>query len=163
MSDNIVLDYNRMFRHACAFADCAQYCEREPNTIECRFQSHTVSGIVNSAFACEVFLKALLVFYGETQLRNHKLKDLWLDLEEKDEETTLSIKRSIKDWFASDDDNLFDRLLDDASEAFVYWRYIYEKQDGSININFLRGFRILLRDICCKRFYNKSWKEFVDG
>lgn len=118
---------------------------------------------VNSAFACEVFLKALLVFYGETQLRNHKLKDLWLDLEEKDEETTLSIKRSIKDWFASDDDNLFDRLLDDASEAFVYWRYIYEKQDGSININFLRGFRFLLRDICCKRFYNKSWKEFVDG
>lgn len=118
---------------------------------------------MNSAFACEVFLKALLVFYGETQLRNHKLKDLWLDLEEKDEETTLSIKRSIKDWFASDDDNLFDRLLDDASEAFVYWRYIYEKQDGSININFLRGFRFLLRDICCKRFYNKSWKEFVDG
>lgn len=137
MSDNTVLDYNRMFRQACAFADCAQYCEREPSTIEYRFHSHTASGIVNSAFACEVFLKALLVYYGETQFRNHKLKDLWLDLEEKDEETTLSIKRSIKDWFASDDDNLFDRLLDDASEAFVYWRYIYEKQDGSININFL--------------------------
>lgn len=91
------------------------------------------------------------------------MKDLWLDLEEKDEETTLSIKRSIKDGFASDDDNLFDRLLDDASEAFVYWRYIYEKQDGSININFLIGLRSLLREVCCKKFYNKSWNEFVDS
>lgn len=118
---------------------------------------------MNSAFACEVSLKALLVFYGETQLRNHKLKNLWLELEKKDEETTLLIKRSIKDWFASDDDNLFDRLIDDASNAFVYWCYIYEKQDASININFLIGFRILLRDICCKKFYSKSWQEYVDG
>lgn len=90
------------------------------------------------------------------------MKNLWLDLEEKDEETALMIKMSIIDCFESDDDTLFDRLLDSASNAFVYWHYIYEKQDGSININFLKGFRLLLRDICCKKFYDKSWKEFVD-
>lgn len=150
-----------MFRHACAFADCAIYCEKEPNGIECRFQSHAVSGIVNSAFACEVFLKALLVYYGVSRFKEHDLKGLWLELVKRGEDTAELIKRSIKEWFASDNDDLFDRLLDDVANAFVYWRYIYEKQDGSININFLRGFRILLRDICCKSFTTNLGKSLL--
>ena len=42
-------------------------------------RSHTVSGIVNSAFACEVFIKTLLVFHGRTivEIKGHKLKMLW--------------------------------------------------------------------------------------
>ena len=49
------------------------------------------------------------------------------------------IKSSIKERIASDDENLFERLLDDVLEAFVYWRSIYEKQEGSVNINFLEA------------------------
>lgn len=26
-----MLDYSKMFEHACAFVDCAEYCETEPN------------------------------------------------------------------------------------------------------------------------------------
>lgn len=59
---------------------------------------------------------------------------MWLELVKRDEDTSELIKSSIKEWFACDNDDL--------ANAFVYWRYIYEKQDGSININFLRGFRI---------------------
>lgn len=42
----------------------------------------------------------------------------------------------MKEIFNSDNKNMFDELLDSISSAFEYWRYIYEKDDGFININF---------------------------
>lgn len=44
-----------------------------------------------------------------------------LELVKRDEDTDELIKSSIKKWFASDNDDLFDRLLDDVANAFVYW------------------------------------------
>ena len=41
-----------------------------------------------------------------------------------------------KEIFNSDNKSMFDELLDSISNAFEYWRYIYEKDDGFININF---------------------------
>ena len=57
---------------------------------------------------------------------------------------------------------MFDELLDSISNAFEYWRYIYEKDDGFININFLRFLRLLLRVICCEQLYDKTWKEYIE-
>lgn len=34
-----------------------------------------------------------------------------------------------------------------------YWRYIYEKQEGTINMNFLLGFRYRLREVCCNKLF----------
>lgn len=42
----------------------------------------------------------------------------------------------MKEIFNSDNKNMFDELLDSISSAFEYWRYIYEKDNGFININF---------------------------
>ena len=66
-----------------------------------------------------------------------------------------------KEIFNSDNKSMFDELLDSISNAFEYWRYIYEKDDGFININFLRFFRLLLREICCEQLYDKTWKEYI--
>lgn len=41
-----------------------------------------------------------------------------------------------KEIFNSDNKSMFDELLDSISNAFEYWRYIYEKDDGFIDINF---------------------------
>lgn len=163
MTKSISPDYGRMFKHACAFVDCAKYCEIEPNNIEYRMQSHTVSGIVNSAFACEVFIKSLLVFHGMTveKLRGHNLKKLWDEFKVKDCETACLVEERMRGWFNSENENMFDELLDNVSDAFDYWRYIYEKQDGSINLNFLRGFRDLLREVCCNQLFRKSWNEYI--
>ena len=93
MEEKNILDPNRMFKQACAFSDCARCCEIEPNNIiEYRFNSHTVSGIVNSAFSCEVFIKTLLVIHGVSvnKMRGkkacdgHNLKKLWKLFKEKD-------------------------------------------------------------------------------
>ena len=80
-----------MFEHACAFVDCARYCQIEPDNIKFRMKSHSVVGIVNSAFACEVFIKTLLVFRGvplnERKSNNkkygHNLEKLWIAFREK--------------------------------------------------------------------------------
>ncbi|EAE8422331.1 hypothetical protein A0006_13595 [Listeria monocytogenes] len=163
MTKSILLDSCRMFEHACAFVDCAKYCEIEPNNIEYRMQSHTVSGIVNSAFACEVFIKSLLVFHGMTveKLRGHNLKKLWDEFKAEDCETACLVEERMRGWFNSENENMFDELLDNVSDAFEYWRYIYEKQDGNINLNFLRGFRDLLREVCCNKLFGKSWNEYI--
>lgn len=162
MSERVMLDTERMFQHGCAFCDCAKYCEVEPNNIEYRMRSHTVSGIVNSAFACEVFIKTLLVFHGKTvgEIKGHELKMLWEKFKKVDYETALLIEERMREWFKSENENMFDELLEEASNAFEYWRYIYEKQDGSININFLRGFRMLLREACCNQLFEKTWSEY---
>jgi len=164
MTGNIQLDYSRMFRHGCAFLDCARNCEREPNSIECRFHSHTVAGIVNSAFACEVFIKALLVFHGmqrDELLRiKHDLDSLWKEFKNTDNETAKRVEESLKAWFDSDNDNMFDEMLEKCSHAFVHWRYIYEQQEGSVNINFLSGFRDILREVCCEKFYAQTWEDY---
>jgi len=160
---NISLDPCRMFKHACAFVDCAKYCEIEPNNIEYRTQSHTVAGIVNSAFACEVFIKSLLAFHGMTveKLKGHNLNRLWAKFKAEDCETACLVEESMRRWFNSENKNMFVELLDNISDAFEHWRYIYEKQDGNINLNFLRGFRISLREVCCNQLFGKSWDEYI--
>ena len=170
MEEKNILDPNRMFKQACAFSDCARCCEIEPNNIiEYRFNSHTVSGIVNSAFSCEVFIKTLLVIHGvsvnnmrgKKACDGHNLKKLWKLFKEKDYETASLVELKMQEIFNSNDKNMFDELLDSISNAFEYWRYIYEKNSGSININFLRFFRLLLREICCEQLYDKTWAEFI--
>lgn len=155
------LEFHRMFKHACAFADCASLCEEEPSKFEYRFQAHTVAGIVNSAFACEVFLKALLVFHEEKIEKEHELKKLWNKYREKDPQTAAAIKDMINRWFEADKEELFDEKLDVVSNNFMEWRYIYEWKDAKTNILFLKGMRLVLRGVCCEQFYGKSWDEFI--
>ena len=152
-------DTKRMFEHGCAFIDCARNCEIEPNNIEYRMHSHTVSGIVNSAFSCEIFLKTLLVFNSKKPY-GHELKVLWNDFKKSDRETALLIEKGLQNWFNSKNDNLFNELLNESSDAFEYWRYIYEKQNAKININFLIGLRTVLREICCNKLFQMTWEEY---
>ena len=152
----------RMFKHACAFLDCASCCQKEPNNIEYRMQSHTVAGIVNSAFACEVFIKSLLVYHGESfeKLNGHELKKHWSKYKKKDREKALLLEQGMRQSFDSDDEKMFDELLAVCSNAFKHWRYIYEANEGKVHILFLHNFALILRSLCCEEFYKSSWEEF---
>ena len=120
MAENTSTITYQMFEHACAFVDCARYCQIEPNNIKCRTKSHSVSGIVNSAFACEIFIKTLLVFHGVPveELKCHDLKRLWGKFKIKDANTALSVERGMREWFKSQNENMFDEMLNDISNAF---------------------------------------------
>lgn len=171
MTGNSVVDARRMFKHACAFSGCARFCTREPWDVEHRLPDYSVAGIVNSAFACEVFIKSLLIYRGvsieeivDARGRGeHKLRELWTMLENRDPQTADLVKQKIQELFNFEDDEKFYEMLDNVSNAFVYWRYIYEKSNGKIHVNFLNFFRELLKEVCCEKFYDMSWNEYTKG
>lgn len=164
MTGDKLFDARSMFKHACAFVDCARFCETEPQNIKMGILTHTVADIVNSAFACEVFIKSLLVYHGMKieDIHGHKLDILWEKYRLADGDNAAIIEQKIKDYFNSESENMFEDFLHNISDAFQYWRYIYEKHGGKIHIQFLRIFREVLRECCCEKLYGMSWKEYVE-
>ena len=167
MSNNTLKDAKVMFRHACSFADCAKFCMSDRNDLIVRTQWYTIPGIVNSAFACEVFIKSLLIFHGMTvqqiKTHSHGLQGLWNTYATKDQNTATQIRQAVRYYFSSNDVTLFDRKLKEASNAFVDWRYWYEGNHAQINLHFLMAFREILRGICCQHFYGITWEDFVES
>ena len=153
----------QMFRHACAFSDCADLAMKEFDPGKTNVEWYITPAIVNSAFACEVYLKTLLVSYNYTLKKEHKLKELYEMLPENDKEyikreTTVNYGGGWKDGFG------IERLVN-ISDAFVKWRYSYDYILGKtcsmqINIGFLNAFRNALRDICCLRLFSAKWDEY---
>ena len=79
-----------------------------------------VPAIVNASFACELYLKNILV----NKYHNHNLKSLYQDLSPNIqlELKTIATQELSKMNFNSD----FEEYLNDISDSFVSWRYIYQ-------------------------------------
>jgi hypothetical protein len=126
---------------------------------------YTSPAVINSAFACEVFMKAILSFRDIKPPRSHKLKSLYVKLPEKEREWIKSVVSrgascSWTDCFGFD-------YLDEISEAFVEWRYSYEivgkkRAVMQINMGFLNDFRNALREACCQLFFKLTWEEYKE-
>lgn len=162
-----IADAKRMFKHACAFVGCAQFCEREPWNIEKRLPDYTVADIVNSAFACEVFIKALLLYSGKTieeiKKEKHRIEGLWKLLKTANPTLSNDIESRVINSFQSKDPDFFSTAMSTISEAFVTWRYIYELHGATIHINFLRTFREVIREVCCETLYHMTWNKYTKG
>ena len=97
--------------------------------------------VVNTAFACELYLKSLL-----TDTRGHDIKELY------DKQNDV-IKDCIKDVIVSNKENytdaIFEKNLQNIKDAFSTWRYYYEpEKDGkSLNIEFLKVFAFALHEL----------------
>lgn len=100
--------------------------------------------IVNCAFACELYLKALLT--GKEIGRIHDLEKLWdklpIDIRER-------IDNKIKNKYGKVENVFGIPYIKQIAKAFNDWRYCYEK-DGSLIIDewFLFEFRNRLKDEC---------------
>ena len=140
----------RMFYTATDFCNCAEYIFDSENSF---FKGYQRPAIVNCAFACEIYLKALL----ETQnikSKTHNLNDLFQELPEEWKNDILNdISRSCFNLV-----DMFGRSqLENISEAFVKWRYNYEYTTLKIDISFLRTFCKVIREYCCKELFNSTW------
>ena len=101
--------------HAQDFKKAAEYiCEKEP--------SRPV--VVNLAFSCELYMKALLMLQRKTReiIIGHELNQLFSELNEDIRERILR-ETNIRNW---------DRFMKDSSNAFEAWRYFYEKDKAMI-------------------------------
>ena len=140
----------RMFYAANEFCNCAEFIFDSKNSF---FKGYHTPAIVDCAFACEIYLKALL----ETQnikSRTHNLNDLFQKLPEEWRKNILNdVSNNCFNWvgvFGSSQ-------LENISEAFVKWRYSYEYTYLGIDTCFLRSFCKALREQCCNELLNSTW------
>ena len=155
MTGNHLFDTKQMFRHACAFASCAEFCRKDGHTID-----HVKPEIVNSAFACEVFLKSLL-FYNKIEYgKKHDLEALYglLPAQHKG-----YIECELLKQYGKLHNAFGISYLSNVSKAFEVWRYSFEKRSLQIEIGFLLTFRDLLRELCCMEYYKMTWDEYKES
>ena len=161
--NNTLFDCQRMFRHACAFAEVADLAEAKFCHDTADIEWYSTPATVNSAFACEVFLKGLLLSYGKPAGKKHKLKELYEALPEDAKEW---IKENTLIHYGGNWTDTFDfEPLEKISDAFVEWRYSYEYVPDKtcsmkINIGFLIAFRNSLREACCLRLFHMKWDDY---
>lgn len=128
-------DSKTMFELGCAFLNCGKVNFYE-GAITTRSKFQNVAGLVNLAFACELFLKCLLNLVGATP-SGHKLKDLWNEYDRLSPDDTLAIKNTVMKSLVADFS--FEEMLEDDSNVFYNYRYLYDQRRiAEINNNPLR-------------------------
>lgn len=113
-----------LFATACDFAR-ASYMIKDSETL-------LVPYVVNGAFACELYLKGLLMLQGKTLQdikKHHSLSQLYALL---DDGTKENLKSSVMRKFTNSN-KAFEAYLDDIANAFVEWRYGYENQEVRVD------------------------------
>ncbi len=154
MTGNHLFDAKQMFRHACAFASCSDFCRENGHHID-----YVKPEIVNSAFACEVFLKTLL-FYNKIEYgKKHDLEALYNMLPD---HYKVTIEEELLKRYGKMQNAFGISYLSNISKAFEIWRYSFEKKHLQSEIGFLFTFRDLLRDICCKELYKMTWDDYKE-
>ena len=97
--------------------------------------------IVNKSFACEVYLKLILLennidFKDLKGINGHKLWKLY-------SKTKSSFKKELQEYMIPKGFNNIDEKIKNISEAFINWRYIYQKYEIIDSLDF-----IFLDELC---------------
>ena len=159
MTGNCRFDSIEMFRHACAFADCADFCSHESWSITDRTKWYGTPEIVNRAFACEIYLQMLLFYNCIAYARVHRLAELYALLPEKFRE---SIDRETLRHFGRTKNALGISYIENISNAFYDWRYSFEKRSLHCEVGYLDLLCDVLRDLCCQELYQMSWNDYKE-
>lgn len=126
--------------HAQDFKEAAELiCEKEP----------TKPVVVNLAFACELYMKSLLMLQKKSQsvVQGHMLDNLFSQLND-DVKKRILAEVHINNW---------DEFMKDSSNAFDAWRYFYEKDKSMFgHIPELLRLANVLDLICTEIFSEKE-------
>ncbi len=135
------LNPKQIYNQANVFLLGAERCfEMRPNGSN-SFEAPMVAGVVNTAFALELYLKSLLCQHNCLK-KQHNLDDLFLALPE-----TIQDEIAIK--LGIDSVNLRTKICDLAN-AFTEWRYVYEHDGISINSGDLQKISHILKNTAQK-------------
>lgn len=107
--------------------------------------------VVNSALACELFLKTIIMINSTpTQIvRAHELTTLFSLLPTEDQ-------TNIKELFSRRMKHDFDTLIGEMSSTFVKWRYAYEQGTIEINITGILTLAQVLNDYITENYLDKG-------
>lgn len=141
-----------------AYLQTAIYCnEVDKNTTNQTFQCvsqsfFSIPAIMNVAFACELFLKAICLYTNQKgALKGHYLRDLYKDLK-------TSQKIELEKIFRSHclfESVTLESTLKKHSRVFEEWRYIYENE----KVTNPSAYEVYIDDLLAAAI---SLKEYVD-
>ena len=100
------------------------------------FEKYSISFVVNSMFAIELFIKALLTYDDIDYTKIHDLKKLFDKISE-------NRKRRIKTNY-----NDIEEFLQENYESFIWWRYCFECKDLEISIDEILNTLMALKKEC---------------
>ena len=119
-----MFDSKEMFNLGYAFLNAG-----EVNFIEGRIKNRSeyqnLAGIVNVAFACELFIKCLHNT-EEVQSKGHDIAELWKKYKDINGNIATEIESAVMSRLVTD--MSFDDMLHNDSNVFCNFRYIYETQ-----------------------------------
>ena len=107
--------------------------------------------VVNSALACELFLKTIIMINSTPRqiVREHELTTLFNSLPTEDQ-------TNIKELFSRRMKHDFDSLIEEMSSTFVKWRYAYEQETIKINITGILTLAQVLNDYITEIYVDKG-------
>jgi hypothetical protein len=115
-----------MFRQAVSFATTASYLYKRDLTTTPANGMGVAPFVVNSAFALELYLKAIGQLHGRA-MRGHDLLDLFDGLPP-DAKNALHQNFAKSEWQCGIVELAeFRMVLEDLRSTFVHWRYLYEE------------------------------------
>ena len=120
------------------FFCAAERCNENRHITNEKFEWLPVPAIVNMAFACELYMKSILILNTETS-KEHNLNELYHTLPPK-------IKEKIQQKFNSDTP-YFQESLNKVADCFEECRYLYEYETLTVNLPFLWRFAEVLKEI----------------
>lgn len=137
-------DRTEIIIQANAFSQCADMMQEKSQKFADTFMLYRPA-VVNCAFACELYLKALLFQQGNQRL--HRLDKLWrklpTEMRERLERELMERYGKIKDSFGRD-------YIEQIADAFSAWRYCYESSNLAVETGFLFVFRDVLHRECIR-------------
>lgn len=111
--------------------------------------------VVNVSFACEIYLKIIILLNGETYGKIHTLKDLYVMSKVCSEFETYVIENT-KNLDIKYDKEKLDNDLNLISNAFVKWRYVFESEELCIPNGFLNIFCNYLDTVCIEKILEST-------
>jgi HEPN domain-containing protein len=137
MKDRMTGDYRVCVEEADAFLSVSQYCV---SSIEDFLGGRMYPFAVNISFACELYLKAIMMRRSSASeyMRGHDLKTLFESLPEED-------RKAIEQLYNKKCRVSLDKLLQESGKAFEDWRYALEKA-ASINVTGILAFSEALQN-----------------
>jgi hypothetical protein len=137
-----------MFKQARSFAKIAKDIHSKSLLKPPFDQEASAPFVVNSAFACEMYLKALQSVYGEPE-EIHSLSQLFKHLPNKLKDKVNKLTKEKSTSFKLNSTKLFKDHIKTISNAFIDWRYIYEKDNVTVNLSVILLILTVLDTLAC--------------
>jgi HEPN domain-containing protein len=105
--------------------------------------------VVNATFSIELYLKAVLDFYGQKSW-GHDLGVLFATLSPESKAIFEQAASDVRHLYKLEPEATYAIILQALGKAFEHWRYIFEKEAARVDIQAIRYAMHVSHEACCR-------------